>query len=150
MEAKGGPKPRRLKSPNFDWHLTRLDPWWGRWITSPSGHPPTLFWSRSFELWSLSAARCHGERNKQKRDLVWWNAGTKGRIRNSKTKKKKRTTTKLSYRSSEGRSSSRRSIKCQNYGEKTPESMRNANIPFDNINVKKEGNSTIHPSFFEN
>ena len=45
-----------------------------------------------------------------------------------KKKKKKRNTTKLSYRSSEGRSSSRRSSKCQNYDEKTPESMRNANI----------------------
>ena len=44
-------------------------------------------------------------------------------------KKKTKNTTKLSYRSSEGRSSSRRSSKCQNYDEKTPESMRNANIP---------------------
>ena len=40
-------------------------------------------------------------------------------------KKKTNTTTKLSYRSSEGRSWSRRS---QNYDEKTPESTRNANI----------------------
>ena len=44
-------------------------------------------------------------------------------------KKKTKNTTKLSYRSSEGRSWSRRSSKCQNYDEKTPESTRNANIP---------------------
>ena len=44
-------------------------------------------------------------------------------------KKKKRHTTKLSYRSSEGRSSSRRSSKCQNYDEKTPDIMRNTIIP---------------------
>ena len=43
-------------------------------------------------------------------------------------KKKKRNTTKLSYRSSEGRSSSRRSRICQNYDEKSPELMRHANI----------------------
>ena len=42
--------------------------------------------------------------------------------------RKNENTTKLSYRSSEGRSSSRRSSKCQNYVEKTPEIMRNTNI----------------------
>ena len=52
-------------------------------------------------------------------------------------KKQKKNTTKLSYRSSEGRSSSRRFSKYQNYYEKTPEIMRSANIPFENINVNK-------------
>ena len=43
-------------------------------------------------------------------------------------KQKKRNTTKLSYRSSEGRSSSGRFSKYQNYGGKTPGNTRHANI----------------------
>ena len=59
-----------------------------------------------------------------------WDAGRRRRqMQAEKKKQKKRNTTKLSYRSSGGRSSSRRFNKCQNYNEKTPEIMRNANIP---------------------
>ena len=52
----------------------------------------------------------------------------KGRLR-EKQKKKKRHTTKLSYRSSEGRSSSRRFRKCRNYEGKSSRIVRSVDIP---------------------
>ena len=53
----------------------------------------------------------------------------KRRLREKKKKKKKRHTTKLSYRSSEGRSSSRRFRKCRNYDGKSSIPVRKVNIP---------------------
>ena len=53
--------------------------------------------------------------------------------------KKKRHITKISYRSSEGRSSSRRFSKCENYDAKTSENIRNCNIPSIILTYKSEG-----------
>ena len=52
----------------------------------------------------------------------------KKKKKKTQKKKKKRSTTKLSDRCSESRSSSRHFRKCQNYGGKTPRIIRHVSI----------------------